>query len=41
LVGIEPVGEELHPELGTHVEVGQMRLCDLLGGHSRHVMAVQ
>jgi hypothetical protein len=40
LIGVEPVGEELDPELGTHVEVRQMRLCDLFGRHSRNVMAI-
>jgi hypothetical protein len=40
LIGIEPVGEELHPEFCPHLEVGQMRLGDLFGRHSGHVMAI-
>ena len=34
LIGIERVGEETDPELGPHLEVGQMRLCDLFGRDS-------
>ena len=39
-VGVEPVGQELDAVLRGHGEVDHVRLCDLLGGDARDVVAV-